>query len=171
MSVSAIVEQLSVLVEKLDVWRTRNAAADIEDCEPLPQECVPTLKSAESAFADYLADDNRPKPAKGVDAKIDRAEVLKHLPPAERKAYLAYQFAETKAGKTLEDREAYELIRENGIPTESGDLGELMDYDLPDCFETWSRYLRAARNPLGEQKYSSRGGRSTGKSVVRSDEL
>ena len=64
-----------------------------------------------------------------------------------RKAYLAFQYAETLNGRRLEDREAYDWLRENGIDQGKGDVGELIDYKLP-AFDTWSRQLRNARNLL-----------------------
>jgi hypothetical protein len=94
-----------------------------------------------------------------------RESVLRQLQPADRKAYLSFQYVESKAGKRLEDREAYNLLKEEGIPTDKGDLGELADYELP-IFATWSKQVRNARKPLDEQKYTCRGGRDAGRSIV-----
>jgi len=73
-------------------------------------------------------------------------------------------------GKRLQDREAYDWLKEYGIDTDKGDVGELADYELPS-FDTWTKQLRNARNPLGKQKYTRRGGRATGKSIVRVNEV
>jgi hypothetical protein len=100
-----------------------------------------------------------------------RELVLRQLEPAVRKAYLAYQYAEGCAEKRLEDREAYDWLRENGIDQGKGDLGELTDYDLPDSLETFRRYLGTARNSLGESKYTPRGGRKHGRSIARANEI
>jgi hypothetical protein len=100
----------------------------------------------------------------------DPAEILKKLKSVERKAYFSYRFAESIAGIQLTDREAYERLREDGIPEDRGDMGELTDYRLPD-FDTWTRYLRAARKELGEQKYTPRHGRPSGGSVVHRDQI
>jgi hypothetical protein len=106
----------------------------------------------------------------GLRAPEQRAQALKDLPPAARKAYLAYCWAEAVAGRPLEDREAFDILKEQGIPKDRGDLGELEDYELPD-FPTWTKHLRNARAPLGEQKYKRRGGRATGKSIVRANQI
>ena len=100
----------------------------------------------------------------------DRKAILANLQPADRKAYLANQYAETMAGKQLQDHEAYDWLKENGIDTDKGDVGELADYNWPS-FDSWSKQLRNARNPLGEQKYTRRKGRAAGKSIVRADEV
>jgi hypothetical protein len=60
--------------------------------------------------------------------------------------------------------------RENGIDTDKGDVGELADYELP-ASDTWSRQLRNARKPLGEQKYTRRAGRAAGRSIVAGKEI
>jgi hypothetical protein len=104
------------------------------------------------------------------DFPVDREAVLRDLTPAVRRAYFAFQYAESKAGKRLQDHEAYKLLQDEGVPADKGDVGELTDYELP-TFDTWSRQLREARRPLREQKYSPRGGRSRGRSVVKRDEI
>ena len=98
-----------------------------------------------------------------------RDERLAALQPAERKAYFAYVAAESQAGGGLEDREAFDRLKLHGLPDEAG-LGELTDYVLP-AFDTWSRQLRAARNALGEQKYSRRAGRPAGGSIAKASDL
>jgi hypothetical protein len=98
------------------------------------------------------------------------ADILAHLEPAARKAYFAFVYAESKAGKQVGDREAYNLLNEEGIPDDAGSRGELADYRLP-AFETWVRQLRTARRALGEQKYNRRAGRPTGKSIVKGHEI
>ena len=85
---------------------------------------------------------------------------LAELVPADRKAYLSFEYVQTKAGKKLEDQEAYRLLEEEGI-SEKGDAGELTDYDLP-AYDTWTRQVRRARNALGGQKYQSRRNRPHG---------
>ena len=42
-----------------------------------------------------------------------------------RKAYLAFQYAETLNGRRMEDRDAYDWLHENGIDLGKGDRGEL----------------------------------------------
>jgi len=104
-------------------------------------------------------------------AVLDKRAILARLQPADRKAYLSYQYAETMAGRKLGDREAYDWLGENGIDTDKGDLGELADYELPTDFGTWSRQVRNARKPLSEQKYTKRDGRALGKSVVSARQI
>ncbi len=82
----------------------------------------------------------------------NRFDVLAKLEPATRKAYMSFTYAEAKAERRLQDRDAYDLLEEQGIDVESG---ELTDYELPE-FSNWSRYLRKARNATGEQKYTPR---------------
>lgn len=92
------------------------------------------------------------------------------LQPADRKAYLSFVYAESKVGKRLEDYEAHQWLKGHGIDTDKGDVGELTDYTLP-AFDTWSRQLRNARGPLGEQKYTRRAERPTGRSIVSGREI
>jgi hypothetical protein len=97
-------------------------------------------------------------------------ELIQRLSPSVRKAYLALLCAERKAEKCLKYREAYELLKEEGIPENAGDQADLEDYELPD-FPTWARYLGRARKALGEQKYQRRRGRSHGRSIVEEDQI
>jgi hypothetical protein len=116
-------------------------------------------------------DDDREPVGKGDSPDPPRREELVQTMEASvRLAYLAYAYAESKEGKPLEDREAYNLLKEEGIPEGAGDRGELAEYKLP-AFDTWARYLREARKILNEQKYTRRSGRSTGKSIVNPDQI
>ena len=105
------------------------------------------------------------------DSNVKRREVLAGLQPADRKAYLSYQYAETMAERRLEDREAHDWLKENGIDAGKGDVGELDSYELPPNYETWRRQVSEARRLLGEQKYTPRKGRSTGRSIVSGQEI
>lgn len=96
---------------------------------------------------------------------------LQNMMLAHRKAYLAFEYVQSKAGKRLEDREAYNLLKEEGIPDNAGDRGELTDYELPDSFETFRRYLSEARKLLDENKNKRRKGRPHGSSIARQDEI
>jgi hypothetical protein len=100
-----------------------------------------------------------------------RESVRRRLEPAVRKAYLAYQYAEGCVERRLEDREAYEWLRENGIDQGKSDLDELTDYELPDSLETFRRYLGTARKSLGESKYTRRAGRKLGRTIARGSEI
>lgn len=99
----------------------------------------------------------------------ERDKAFQKLERAVRQAYLSYQFAESKRGCRLEDKEAYDLLVEEGISTDQGNLGELIDYSLPN-FQTWSRQLRDARKALREQKYNRRG-RRPARSIVNGNKL
>ena len=105
-----------------------------------------------------------------VTSGADRAAILAKLQPADRKAYFSCKYAETKNGKRLQDYEAHAWLNEYEIDTDKGDVGELADYQLP-AFVTWSKQVRNARKPLGEQKYTRRTGRPTGRSVVSEREI
>jgi len=109
-----------------------------------------------------------------IDAKepltgAERDSAFKALEPAEQKAYLAFQYAESRMGRGLQDRDAHELLEEEGIPSDGGNTGDLIDYEPPN-FDTWSRQLRTARRALGEQKRRRGRGRTT-RSIVKVDQI
>lgn len=124
-----------------------------------------------AAFGSHLPTDKQAAPPVETQETTEtRAQRFQKLVPAARKAFLAFELAESRAGKRLEDREAYDHLMEHGIPDNAGNAGELTDYELPS-FDTWTKHLRTARAHLGEQKYTPRQGRETGKSVVRVNEV
>ncbi|TWT37011.1 hypothetical protein KOR34_19570 [Posidoniimonas corsicana] len=86
----------------------------------------------------------------------NRYSRLEDLVPAHRKAYYSFLYAEAKSERRLEDRDAYNWLKENGV--DDAERSELQDYELP-AFDTWSRYLRFARKALDERKYTPRSGR------------
>lgn len=133
----------------------------------------PSDKSGPAAV-DERTDDEGKATNVGADAQQlspkQQKVVLKQLSPAKRKAYFSYQYAESKAGKKLQDNEAWKLLKDQGLSDDADDLGELTDYRIP-AFDTWSRQLRKARNALGEQKYTPRGGRRSGSSIVKGNEI
>jgi len=104
-----------------------------------------------------------------VRCSVERTAILQGLRPAHRKAYLAFQYAESKAGKPLQDHEAYERLEAEDFGTVKDDFSELTDYDLP-CRATWTRQVRYARNAIGDQKYTRRSGRC-GRSIVAGREI
>lgn len=99
----------------------------------------------------------------------NRYAALDKLTLACRQAYFAFLYAEAKKERRLEDREAYDWIREYGID-ESDTFAELANY-TPPAFDTWARYLRKARKATNERKYRPRYGQALGRSVVRKDEI
>lgn len=90
------------------------------------------------------------------DDEPNRYEALPKLPASHRKAYMSFLYAEAKTERKLQDKDAYDLLKEDGIDVEK--TNELHDYMLPP-FDTWSRYLRRARNATSEQKNTPRSGR------------
>jgi hypothetical protein len=101
----------------------------------------------------------------------ERKAAWERLERHQRRAYLAWQHAEGAVGRHLQDGEAYDWLKENGIDQDKGDLGELADYELPPSPEDFTRYLSAARKALRENKYTRRGGRKHGRSIARQDEI
>ncbi len=100
----------------------------------------------------------------------DRYAALSKLQPAHRKAYLSFLYAEAKTEKRLEDRDAYDWLKENGIDSDKEEDTELTDYELPS-FDTWGRQLREARRATGEQKYTPRRAKVSGRSIVKGTEV
>lgn len=93
----------------------------------------------------------------------------KNLQKCKRLAYRAFQFAESRLERTLEDREAWEYLKEHGIPKDHDDLQDLHSYELPS-FETFTTYLSHARRALDDLKYD-KGNRRQSKSVVKQSEI
>lgn len=114
---------------------------------------VPT---AEDALLDLLT-------AEGKRAILEKME------PARWMAYLAYQYVQTKLGKILRDKDAYDWIKERGFEAGHGELGELDDYKLT-TLETFQRYLSDARAALGERKYERRCGRPHRSSIIEAEQ-
>jgi hypothetical protein len=152
----------------------RGASGPAAELETPPIVVVPVSPTLEEKVNPDENRRSREQPAAVSAGDItgevpSRADVFRQLRPCVRKAYLSFELAQSKAGSELEDRAAFDWLKENGFPDDAGDTGELVDYELPD-FDTWTRYLREAREALGEQKYSRRAGRK-GKSVAGHDEL
>jgi hypothetical protein len=87
------------------------------------------------------------------------------LPLSRLKAYQQYQEAIARSRETdgvlskeSEDRAVYDWLTEHG------------EERLPK-FETWARYVRAARESSDTSKHSPRAGRTTGRSVVKRSEI
>jgi hypothetical protein len=110
-------------------------------------------------------------PAQPEIPSVTREVLLRQLEPAVRKAYLAYQYAETMKERRLENREAYDWLHETGIDQDKGDLGELTGYEVPSSFETFKRYVTEARTALNENKYTRRDGREHGGSIVLKSQI
>jgi hypothetical protein len=102
--------------------------------------------------------------------EIRESNSVQDLIRSVRNAYLAYEYAVSENQRELQDREAYDYLKEHGLPSDTRDLGELEGYRLPS-FDTWSRQVRDARRQLGQQKYSRRANRTTGRSITHQDRL
>jgi hypothetical protein len=103
----------------------------------------------------------------------EREQRIGNLKKAVRRAWRSFELAALKAGKRLDDlksRDAYALLKELDCQDDPDTHVELADYKLPSL-DTWVRYVRKARNALGEQKSSTRRGRPHGKSIVRQDQI
>ncbi len=87
-------------------------------------------------------------------------ELVQCLSPAVRNAYLAFEYAQSKKGKLLEDQEAHELLKEEGIPENAGASGELEGYK-PPYLPTFVRYLGRAGRPSASKSTNAEGGART----------
>jgi hypothetical protein len=152
----------------LNAWQSVESSTEADSVEteaPLADERHGFVTSVESAQSGDVA------AGVSVAQRDDtRDERLSKLKPAERKAFFTYEIAAFSLESKVGDREAHDWLRENGLPDDKGNMGELADYELP-AFDTWSRQLRAARKVLGEQKNSRRAGRPTSRSIVAVDEI
>lgn len=91
--------------------------------------------------------------------------VLEGLPRSAQTAYALYEFAVSKEPTLFNktDREVYDwLLLQPQLPDE---------VEIPPRFDTFTRYLRSARNILGRQKNHPRAGRPPSSGTARSDEL
>lgn len=104
----------------------------------------------------------------------EREQRIGQLSKAVRRAWRSFEFAALNARKSLDDltcREAYTLLKEVDFRDDQDVPRELADYKLPPVFSTWEKYVRNARNALGEQKNTPRRGRSHGKSIVNRNQI
>lgn len=160
--------QLLILNPTVDLWRFwRGEPTTLDRAKSATAEPEGAAQDA----TDHQDDDgkSRNKPAKGA-TKDSRDTLIERMDRADRLAYLAFLYAESTKGKRLEDRDAYVLLSDEGIPDNAGAKGDLKGYKLP-CFDSWSRYLRTARELLGEQKYTCRNGRPHGRSITKGDRI
>jgi hypothetical protein len=146
-----------------------SVAAPVSIIPAYSNQSIETVGQAnqEKGKTDELAvgrgEEDRPTP-------VGRAERIRQLKRGPRLAWLSFSYVESKAGKPLLDREAYDLFEEEGVSDRAEDARELEDYELPG-FETWARYLREARKVFGQGKYTPRAGRQFGKSIVKADHI
>ena len=120
--------------------------AEADDSNNEPPTTGVAVTSIGNAGPQQTADDDNDSP--------NKYDIIEKLDKRVRLAYYSFQYAEAKKGRRLQDTVAWEYLDEYGIEdTEAA--RELRDYDLP-AFDTWSRYLREARNALSEQKYTPR---------------
>jgi hypothetical protein len=91
------------------------------------------------------------------------ADPLAGLAPSRQKAYRLYLRA-VEAAPHLQDATEKDVYNWLSNHQDDGD-------DSLQPYETFTRYLRECRNKLGNQKRKPRGGRPTGRSIVRSNEI
>jgi len=163
---------LDAAVKAVIDWKVSHGASYNDAMQTLVVDVLAELTSEAAAStkqgedeSDSGKDRDQETKAGHAAAATNRDDIIRSMQPSERKAYAAYEFDESKKGCQLEDKEAYELLCDDGI-----DEDEQAGYSLPS-FATWSRYLRKARSRLGEQKHSRLASRATGKTVVRRDEI
>ena len=96
-------------------------------------------------------------------------EAIRNLKPRYRKAYKTYLYACLSLEKNAVDREAYEFLKDQGVPKESGDP-DFDNYKITS-FETWTSYLTKARKQLGLGKYGKKTDRISSRSVVRNEQI
>jgi hypothetical protein len=134
-----------------------------------PQKAEEWFRTTDASRAETSGDPASETKAVGGGSltEQERKERLRSLPQSARHAYFAFEYAEQKSEKALEDLEAYSFLKQRGLPE---DAGELTDYKLP-TFANWARYLRTAREALHEQKYKRRERVSIGRSVVSQQQI
>jgi hypothetical protein len=139
-----------------------------------PSQVIVQTADDSAARSDKLPQGNqvetRDTDSHGPPTPAEREKRMRQLERARRKAYLAYEYAATNLGRSLtdlKDWEAWNWLKENGIPDE---IEELAGYQLPSK-ETFAKYVGEARAYLDERKYTRRRGRPHGKSIVRRDEI
>ncbi len=111
-------------------------------------------------FADHIVDAHGRRLVSPLTPELP----AEHLPgkpapglsPRAAKAHASYELAARALGEFVEDKDAYQWLREHGPG----------DYELPP-FRNWSRYLREGRHWHGTQKNRPLAGRS-GRSIIRS---
>ncbi len=124
---------LAIVEKVIRVLRRELSSGTIEQIDNLLTPTVHELRDA----LENAREDGQTSNATNGDAKKNLAD----LQPADRKAYFSFLYAEAKKNVRLEDREAYEYLKTEGISIEGHELGELSDYVLP-TFATWAKQLR-----------------------------
>lgn len=119
-------------------------------------------------FMQSVAKEIAGKTSLASDEATDREAIQQpeesRLTPAIENAWLSWKLAEDYNPGELTDQKAYDWLREQEFDA------PLVGYKLP-AFDTWSKYVRAARKHYGEQKNQPRAGRATGPSVVWQSEI
>gem|GEM_PF-5307459 len=93
----------------------------------------------------------------------------KKIKKCEQLAYSAFQYAESLKEQELEDRAAWDYLKEHGISKVRDDLQNLQSYELPSL-ETFTTHLSRARRALGVLKYE-KGKRPRSKCVAKRSEI
>lgn len=160
------IEQLDELLTPV-VRKLRNAME-----KPAIRSEKPGVVSEQAGSPQLTERISLPSPfPNGIAQPSDHAKTLSTIPASQRFALLMFQAAEIFSERKLTDREAYDLISEGMVDgKEISSDGVPEDYDLPS-FETWGRYVRAARKVLDLKKYEKRDRRARGRSIAKPDQL
>ncbi|EMI54683.1 hypothetical protein [Rhodopirellula sallentina] len=149
-------------IEYLEEFKTAEQSHD----ETLPRTCHDPSTTVQGNAREEGRSVARPAISSSIAAGLPIVEddqetarkrkliALDECKPCERKAYYSFLLAEAMSSSRLEDREAWEKLRENDWSEYF--TNELVDYQVPSNYATWSRQLRAARKATGEQKYTRR---------------
>jgi len=164
--------------EVLNTLGSRNVSSRVqilltnaEHCSPFETwgnyiERLAVYRSHIMAIRDCVAEPLTGGGAEAGEGQLGKPTDLDNLAPATKKAWASWKLAESKHPGSLADRQAFDWLAEQ--PDETF-IGDLVGYELP-AFDTWQRYVREARNALGENKNLPRAGRAAG-AVVRADEI
>ena len=131
------------------------------NAELLPLGCSPRNVASPSSIVISSSKSVQP------NQNDDKSTTVDELRRGEKKALYAYNVAEQRNDRELTDIEAHRWLKEHIAASDHGDES---DYNLPS-FDTWSRYLRQARRKLGQSKYHRQADRTSGRSIVKANQI
>lgn len=161
-------ETLGVLNNPEEADRMQaNLVADLELIRHVAPELISDAREdvGEPEAPEAAASPDKPADEAGPARKGDADG--EGMTKAVRLAGLSFEYAEVKQGGRLEDREAFDYLKEHDFDR---DADELSDYILPS-FETWTRYLRLWRKHMNQSKYRRRHRPKETRSIVAIDGL
>jgi len=122
-------------------------------CNELIAKTAPTVSTAVAVMGGAGSHEEG---MASLEMAADATDGRQNLPLSCQRAYQQFKGAEERLGEVT-DKEVYDWLKDDN------------DTQLPP-FDTWTRYLRAARRHYGTQKNTPRAGR-TGLSVVKWGEI